>query len=166
MSISLQPHHQEGMLPVHLDGSKTLRQPTKSNRRAPWSFYALVLFSLFALSRHIYLAHTETRTSSVLPVNAGAIHDRCNNLKLKPGPPSTFHERKLSDRFVAGTKPTLIRNATIWTGRINGLEVIRGDILLDKGLIQALGRIPSALLITSGDDLVTIDAKGAWVSPG
>lgn len=90
---------------------------------------------------------------------------RCENLKLSPGPSPTFYNRTTSDRFVSATKPTLIKNATIWTGRIDGFEVIKGDLLLDRGLIKAIGRV-SADALKNKENLVTIDAGGSWVSPG
>lgn len=100
-----------------------------------------------------------------MPYNAQEILDQCRQLKIPAGPPSDFHKRTTSDRFEAGTPPTLIRNATIWTGRVSGFEVVRGDILIDQGLIQAIGDIePSYLNGFTG--LFTVDANGAWVTPG
>ncbi|KAI0074162.1 carbohydrate esterase family 9 protein [Panus rudis PR-1116 ss-1] len=100
-----------------------------------------------------------------VPMNAAQILDRCRALSLKPSVPDNFHEREVSDRFERGTNATLIRNATIWTGRVNGLEVFNGDVLLNKGIIQAVGEIHTSLLAEL-DGLVTIDANGSWLSPG
>ena len=61
---------------------------------------------------------------------------RCGALNVKPGPPEDFYDRTESDRFVPGTTPTLIVNATIWTGNANETEVISADVLLDKGIIE------------------------------
>lgn len=59
------------------------------------------------------------------------------------------------------------QNATIWTGRVEGLEVIKGDLLLHNGLIKDVGNVDRAILDSiRAEDLVTVDAKGAWVSPG
>lgn len=82
-----------------------------------------------------------------------------------PGPPKDFHHRTESDRYVAGTPPTLVRNATIWTGRVSGYEVITGDLLIDKGIIQRVGKLRKSAL-DAYKDLVVIDAAGAWVTPG
>lgn len=87
---------------------------------------------------------------------------RCAALKAKPGPPANFFERSVSDRFEEGTPATIIRNATIWTGEKNGTEIIYGDLLLDKGIIQAIGQVPR----TPVHEARTIDARGAWVTPG
>jgi imidazolonepropionase-like amidohydrolase len=80
-------------------------------------------------------------------------------------PPKDFFSRSESDRYVAGTPPTLIRNATIWTGRFDGHEVVSGDVLLDKGIIKGVGEVEQSV-IDSYSNLVVIDAKGAWVTPG
>ncbi|KAJ3745366.1 carbohydrate esterase family 9 protein [Lentinula detonsa] len=107
-----------------------------------------------------------THTTSFSPVNRTPPFDKCRSLKLPAGPPPTFHERSESDRFVPGTPPTLIRNATIWTGAYNRTEVIYGDILLDKGMIINIGRIQPILLQTYGAELVVFDARRRWVTPG
>lgn len=101
-----------------------------------------------------------------VPIHAASTLARCRSLDMQAGPPEDFHKRKVSDRFAPGTKPTLVKNGKIWTGGQNGTEVISGDILLDKGLIMGVGHFGSAALKGYGSDLVVVDAKGAWVSPG
>ena len=60
-----------------------------------------------------------------------------------------------------------MQNATIWTGSKEGHEIIKGDILLDGGIIKGLGDIDNAVLQSlSIKDAVKIDAQGAWISPG
>lgn len=78
-------------------------------------------------------------------------------MNIKPKVPPTFHERDTSDRFQPGTKPILIRNATIWTGGGDGREVISGDIFVNGGIIKAVGSVGRELL--NGHNLVVIDAK-------
>ncbi|KIJ09655.1 hypothetical protein PAXINDRAFT_87177, partial [Paxillus involutus ATCC 200175] len=92
------------------------------------------------------------------------IHQQCKYIKTPAGPPANFHTRQESDRHVPDTKPTLIRNATIWTSGHNGTEVVEGDLLLHKGLIKAVGNVPLRLL--QGLQLQVVDAQGAWVTPG
>ncbi|KAJ3987627.1 composite domain of metallo-dependent hydrolase [Lentinula detonsa] len=102
-----------------------------------------------------------------IPINANQIIQKCANLNVIPSPPSDFYSRKESDRHVSGTRPTLIKNATIWTGNVDGLEVILGDLLLDKGIIQAVGEVPVHVLNAYEHGLLkVIDANGSWVSPG
>jgi imidazolonepropionase-like amidohydrolase len=59
----------------------------------------------------------------------------------------------------------------IWTGARNGTEVVYGDVLLDKGLVVAVGYIPPSLLddvsSQSGTTGIRVeDLGGAWVTPG
>ena len=55
----------------------------------------------------------------------------CQHLRQTPGPPEDFLNRTESDRYVLGTIPIFIKNATIWAGR--GQETLVGtDIILDK----------------------------------
>lgn len=103
--------------------------------------------------------------SSQVPINTAQIIQQCQALHVLPGPPSDFHERTQSDRYVFGTPPTLLRNATIWTGGHSGHEVVVGDVLLDKGLIKEFGTVKQSVL-DAYQDLVVVDAAGAWVTPG
>ncbi|KAJ8586253.1 hypothetical protein M405DRAFT_365287 [Rhizopogon salebrosus TDB-379] len=105
------------------------------------------------------------RQSVQLPFNAEQILQKCQMLHARPGPPPNFHKRTQSDRFVEGTRPTLIRNASIWTGNEEQYEILQGDILLDKGIIKILGHA-SQNQINKFKDLVTLDAGGSWLTPG
>ncbi|OSC98900.1 carbohydrate esterase family 9 protein [Trametes coccinea BRFM310] len=100
-----------------------------------------------------------------VPLRAQEFLDKCSLLEVKAGPPPDFHKRTENDRFVVGSKATLIKNASIWTGNDNGLEVVHGDILLDKGLIKRIGHVRPAELKQYAN-LERIDAQGKWVSPG
>ncbi|KAJ6572062.1 carbohydrate esterase family 9 protein [Mycena capillaripes] len=120
----------------------------------------LVLLAAFSYSLTYLLwpkSHSET-----LPINSEGIIAQCSALHLTPGPPDDFHSRTQSDRFEKGTKPTLIRNATIWTGLDGGNAVIHGDILIDKGLIKKVGTVD----LRSYANVEVLDAAGNWVSPG
>ena len=68
------------------------------------------------------------------------------------------------DRFEVGTRATVIKNVTLWTGARNGTEIVYGDILLDKGLVQAIGYVPE--WDYSKYDTDVVDAHGGWVTPG
>ncbi len=122
-------------------------------------------FLLFA-SQALWIHWAKDKTTHI-PLHAAETLQKCKLLDVPPGPPPGFHSRTESDRFVPGTKATLLKNATIWTGRVNGLEVVRGDILLDQGIIKGVGVIdPDALAAYTVQDLVTHDVGGAWISPG
>jgi len=103
--------------------------------------------------------------SATVPVNAAQIVQKCRTLNILPRPSSHFNQRIQSDRFETGTPPTLFRNASIWTGRISGHEIVIGDLLLDQGIIKEVGQIKQGVL-DAYDDLVVIDAGGAWITPG
>ncbi|THH17725.1 hypothetical protein EW146_g3143 [Bondarzewia mesenterica] len=123
----------------------------------------LILFTLCALTTRVFLIEKCLETVEI-PFNASQILDMCNKIDAKPGPSPTFYDRTTSDRFQPGTKPTLIHNATIWTGRVDGLEVIRGGLLLDGGLIKAVGDVDSSSI--NYQEVTTLNAHGAWISPG
>ncbi|KAK0218162.1 hypothetical protein IW262DRAFT_1449299 [Armillaria fumosa] len=125
-----------------------------------------VLTRLFAGIFVLWLHWPKDNTTHI-PRHAAETLQKCKLLDVPPGPPPGFHSRTESDRFVPGTKATLLKNATIWTGRVNGFEIVRGDILLDKGIIKAVGVIdPDTLAVYTVQDLVTYDVGGAWISPG
>ncbi|KAF7428612.1 hypothetical protein PC9H_007839 [Pleurotus ostreatus] len=128
---------------------------------------ATLLLSALALSLSAYNIWTteQDRTLAKPPLRAKEILDQCRSLELEPGPPPDFHLRKASDRFVPGTKAVLIKNATIWTGEISGYEVVKGDLLLDKGLIQAIGDVGEDIILKY-QELETVDVAGSWVTPG
>ncbi|PIL26899.1 hypothetical protein GSI_10037 [Ganoderma sinense ZZ0214-1] len=123
------------------------------------SLILLVVFQVCHLFRSITITVSESE-----PPDATGILDKCSLLNTKPGPPPDFYARAQSDRFVAGTKPTLIKNATIWTGGDNGLEVLHADILLDRGLIKQIGQIDGNSFAQGS--VYHVDAHGKWVSPG
>ncbi|KAG6849988.1 hypothetical protein H0H93_002778 [Arthromyces matolae] len=148
-------------LPVHQFNSP--RKRSRPLLRSP-------LFSLVAVALTLGLFNVkynwQSNTTANLPINVAEILQRCSLLDAEPGPPADFHTRTESDRFQLGTPPTLIKNATIWTGRVSGHETTIGDLLLDKGLIKDVGDIPQDVLDAYGERLVVVDAAGAWVSPG
>jgi imidazolonepropionase-like amidohydrolase len=59
----------------------------------------------------------------------------------------------------------MIVNASLWTGGDSGHEVIHGDILLDHGIIKAVGDIPKQLL-SKYRFIDHVNAGHAWVTPG
>ncbi|KAF5380445.1 hypothetical protein D9615_004477 [Tricholomella constricta] len=123
---------------------------------------SVLLYLLTVAVRH----DRHLQTNGHPPRHAAATISRCHSLLDQVAAPKDFHKRSRSDRFVHGTKPVLIKRARIWTGRKNGTEVIRGDILLDKGLIKSVGSLHHGLLQAYSSDLIVVDAKDAWVTPG
>jgi hypothetical protein len=138
-------------------------------RRTKWGLLTIFLATCALLLNTSQLnklgAHTHQH---VVPINAQEILSECAALYTTPrnsrataslgrliltlscfqGPPSNFGERVESDRYEPGALPTLITNATIWTGNKSGREVILGgEIFLDKGIIKYVGdRAPDGLV--------------------
>ena len=136
----------------------------RKNRR-PLAFFTITVVCVLTLVVRFY--SLPTYRSAALPPNHASIRARCASLPRKPSPPGWFPDRTSSDRFVPGTRAVLVRNATIWTGRVNGLETIKGDVVLDKGLVKAVGVVPKTLLKSlEQESFDVIDAKGAWLTPG
>ncbi|KAF6761228.1 hypothetical protein DFP72DRAFT_959128 [Ephemerocybe angulata] len=153
-------------LPSHHCEQPRQARPRKQTK----AFRGLLAAVLLAVGPLAYLTAVTVdfggrAPSQVLPINAAEIVSKCEALNLTPGPPSNFHERTESDRYEAGTKPVLIKNATIWTGRSEGLEVVKGDLFLVKGIIKAVGKV-SDELVKKHKDVTVVDAGGAWVTPG
>ncbi|KAG8777703.1 hypothetical protein FRC12_000242 [Ceratobasidium sp. 428] len=143
-----------------------LRRKTKPACVLRLNSFAVVLLgaAAFIVWNVNHISHSHR--SRTLPPHATTALSRCKSLHEKPGPPRSFWSRTVSDRFEPGTPPTLIQNATIWTGGDDGYEIVLGDVFLDRGLIKAVGRVPQALLDNAGPKLVTKNVGGAWVSPG
>lgn len=124
------------------------------------SLVIVAVFLLFNLCYHVvYFSNDKNRRIVHVPIDASATLAKCRALHIKPGPPTDFYSRNVSDRFQKGTKPVVIRNATIWTGRVQGLEVLEGDLLLEDGIIKHVGSIPGDVL-SAYSDFVSIDVHG------
>lgn len=134
-------------------------------RRCNWNFKYLSLLCLWG----VYLAASRTvfvhDDFTALPAHAQEALHQCKMLNVKPGPPDDFFLRSRSDRFVEGTSPTLLRNASVWTGDSAGYELRDVDILLDKGIIKFVGQAHQGVLHGYGS-LITVDVGGKWVTPG
>ena len=157
------------MLPV--DQKESVRDglpspaPCTGPRRKSSSRRALLgLFVLLATSSTLYnlssIRHADSSYSApVVPLDAQSILAKCRSLQLKPGPPADFYSRAQSDRYQPGTGPVLIQNAKIWTGEVGGSEVLRGDVLLDKGIIKTIGHVSNDILGKYAD-IAIMDVKG------
>ncbi|KAJ6628787.1 carbohydrate esterase family 9 protein [Mycena sp. CBHHK59/15] len=99
------------------------------------------------------------------PLNKQEIISVCHAIKTSAGPSQDFLKRDVSDRFEVGTNSTLIRNATLLTGKGNDTVALHGDLFLDKGLVKAIGYV-SQRVLGNTVNLTVVDANGAWVTPG
>ncbi|TDL21140.1 hypothetical protein BD410DRAFT_316586 [Rickenella mellea] len=128
-----------------------------------WSNFRLYL--LVAVSIAIITVQTRRRGStSYANAERKQVLEKCKYLKTPPGPPPGFGSRTHSDRFVAGTKPVLLKNAQIWTAARNGTETIYGNVFLDGGIVKAVGYIPPSML--RDREIRVQNVRGSWVTPG
>jgi hypothetical protein len=99
----------------------TSTQPDSERGRRHRRWHVLALLVGAALAFQAYQATTlGSHKVMTLPLHAQESLAKCRSLHVTPGPPDDFHQRKVSDRFVPGTKPVLLRNAHIWTVRLFG----------------------------------------------
>ena len=152
-------------LPLHVPVVPTNRfRPYARSGLIYGTVLILVALQFLYLHRTITIAHI---TSSV-PIHAENTLARCRALDTVPGPLSHFYSRASSDRYVPGTRATLILNARIWTGGENGTEIIEGHVYFDKGIFKGVGglEVNAIKMLHSQDRLDIVDVKGAWMTPG
>lgn len=153
---------------VHLPDPYAPRSRTNAPRRPLLLALCAVVATLTVYACNLYLTSASRdapRRIQRVPQNAAAMLERCAALRATPAPEVGFAKREVSDRFEAGTRPTLIKDAHIWTGARNGTETVVGDVLLSGGVVKGIGYIPKVLL-DNLTQLVTIEAKGGWITPG
>ena len=140
------------------------------DKRLPYRALAILLaaLSLYGISKSLFSLYSGNRVQPTAPrFPSAAVEDilnKCAARDATPRSPDDLLLRSVNDRFEAGTRATLIKNVTLWTGARNGTEIVYGDILLDKGLIQGIGYIPE--WDYSRYDADVVDANGSWVTPG
>ncbi|KAH9892482.1 hypothetical protein C8Q73DRAFT_732800 [Cubamyces lactineus] len=137
-----------------------------ANLKGLWKVIGVLC--LLTSAAFLYLGH-HTLSNGVterLPLDVSDVLNRCRSLQLKPGPPPDFYARNHSDRFQPGTRPVLVRNATIWTGKQNGRETVQGDVFLDGGIIRTVQAGTLSNLAGRPQQFTVINAKGAWLTPG
>jgi len=135
-----------------------------SGRQSRWCRLYTLIVAVSVLCFSTRVGWLGSRLDSEELARRANILNQCRYIKMPAGPPANFHARSESDRFSPDAKPTLIRNATIWTSGRNGTEVIQGDLLLLKGLIRGVGSVAPSLVRDL--DIEVLDANGAWVTPG
>ncbi|RDW85257.1 amidohydrolase 1 [Coleophoma cylindrospora] len=128
-----------------------------------------------AYTQWAHLKLESSRNVSILsPARLQADLETCKVLQHKPKDPSGPRERNA--RYIDGHKPTLIRNATIWTGEPvagttaadarlgKGYGWIKSDVLLEYGLITQVGPEISPSLLP--EDCQIWDAEGRQLTAG
>ncbi|KAG6834546.1 hypothetical protein H0H93_009038 [Arthromyces matolae] len=143
------------------------RRPIPRRVRIAVFFTATLLTVLLSFQSLFSKSHHHPEVERVIA--------QCASISKPAGPGPHFNTGSRvstgSDRYVAGTPPTLIKNAKIWTGANNGSEILHGDILLDKGVVVSIGRVHRDMLVklkaqSDTKTLDVFDAQGKWVTPG
>jgi len=94
---------------------------------------------------------------------------KCRTASAVSGAPPRFAARDQSDRFDGEhvAPRTRIVNATVWTGRSDGKEVLKGaEILLEKGIVKEVVAHGQKRNINAQQGEKVVDAMGRWVTPG
>jgi hypothetical protein len=160
-----------GELPLHqpdIGHAVCHRQRAQKRQRITLALFAASLLALFYLPS-FWKLFSSSDGAQRLPIDATSVLSLCADLKALPGVPVDFYSRRESNRFAPGTKPVIIQNATIWTGEGSGTEQFKGDIVLDGGIIKFVGEAGLDHLEVRkyyGQNVVSVDAQGAWVTPG
>lgn len=127
---------------------------------------ALMCLQLILLSGRVHDLHRRPHTHHQdakpdFSAYLATAKEQCRFKAARAGPPPGFAKRTENDRVLPNTPRTWIRNATVFTG-----EEIQPhmDVLLDHGLIQAI--VPTRASPSSEDEAHSVDAQGAWLTPG
>ncbi|KAF9055504.1 hypothetical protein BDZ89DRAFT_1088087 [Hymenopellis radicata] len=133
-----------------------------------WLFSFLFASPFIHFLSRVYHGWTIPSDTRNATFHAYKIHtlETCRSMYRLTDPSVSFDQRSASDRFERGTRATLIRNATIFTGEYNdtGLVVVHGDILLEHGLVKQLGDLST--VAASNKKLNIVEAQRAWITPG
>ncbi|WFD30534.1 hypothetical protein MSPP1_001555 [Malassezia sp. CBS 17886] len=102
---------------------------------------------------------TFPRAPRAAPTAHGDALLKCRWKDARVGPPPAFAARRENDRYLPGTPPLFICNATVWTGD----SVLReASVLVEHGLIKRVGPdMPSPRM-----DAHVVNAHGRWLTPG
>jgi hypothetical protein len=160
----------------------TAASPFRLSRRRPGFRRSRVIKAisvasliLIALGQWTLIWNRTTKEPLLSAAKLRADLQTCAKLRSKPQDPIGLGRDK-NARYIEGSKPTLIKNAIIWVGEPiegtsaedaragKGWEWIRGDVLLEYGLIQTVQhRISSSSL---PDDAIVFDAEGRQLTAG
>ena len=166
-------------LPTYNDATATATTLQSSwtnrrRRRRGFRIIATACLAYFAYSTYRIAANTEKTDSTLSVERLQEDYTVCSALRRKPtGASGTRDQNK---RWISGTRPLLIRNATVWTGEPaagtseedaragKGWSWTSSDVFVEKGLIV---EIRSNILATSlPTDTVIFEANGRLLTAG
>lgn len=159
---------------IESDSSLDLPGPRRDRQRKPSLSRRILLkvvtrlFVLLIASFTIRFALQPLTRGQTSASSLAAGLEQCRYIATIPGPSGDFHQRAHSDRFEFGTRAVLLKNAKIWTGNSEGNEVIEGDVLLDGGILKAVGEVDAKYLgsLRLKGEVDEVDVGGKWVTPG
>jgi hypothetical protein len=162
-------------LPTYNDATTTSR-PWRNHRRKrrPFRIVALACLAYFAYSVFRIASNTSKPVTTLSVDKLNEDLATCSALRAEPS--EILEQRNVNKRWIATTKPMLIRNATIWTGEpASGTSEedaragknwswISSDLFIDKGLIR---KIEQGIKLTYlPHDTEVFDAKGRQLTAG
>lgn len=125
--------------------------------------YVLVYHPLSRISRDVDAMY-RSYSSRAPPRNESDIlrtaREQCRLAHAPAGAPPHFHERTQNDRYVHGTRSTVVRNATVFDGQVVLFET---DVFAKDGLIVW---VESAQAHKPAPDAHEVQAHGQWLTPG
>jgi imidazolonepropionase-like amidohydrolase len=152
-----------------LPSYETVVRPPRFTQRRRFRRWirVVIIFSLLFLGYNLHLIAKQTSktTSGLSTQKLREQHTQCASLRHRPVDPSGA--REFNKRWVNGTKPALIRNATVWTGEpIAGVGYVwqKADVLLDRGLIIKVA--PDLDHSNLPEGCQTYDARGRLLTAG
>ncbi|KAG9670364.1 amidohydrolase, partial [Aureobasidium melanogenum] len=146
----------------------------RRRKRRIFRLVAATCLIYFAYSAYKISANTE-KPASLLSVTR-LQEDFAACAALQRVPEALSGGREFNKRFVNGTKPVLIQNATVWTGepisgtsaedarKGKGFAWIQSDVFIEHGLIKRVA--PSISLADLPSDYETFNAHGRQLTAG
>jgi imidazolonepropionase-like amidohydrolase len=168
----MEKDNQEG-LPTYTDAVRPWK--TRRQKRKTFRFIAVAALTYFAFSAYKIANNTRKPATTLSIEKLYNDHATCVALRRVPAIEARA-TRNINKRWLSGTKPLLIRNATIWTGEPasgtskedahlgKGYSWISSDLFVDRGLIQKIGVDISLSQLPK--DTVVYEAHGRQLTAG
>ncbi|KAJ0338995.1 hypothetical protein COL154_010480 [Colletotrichum chrysophilum] len=152
-------------------GSKSRLQLPRRSRFLRVFGLACLAFIVYAQWRQISpIGRSSISESNLHGLSVAQLKDdlgTCAKLHHKPVDP-TGYGRARNSRYVDGHRPTLIRNATVWTGEPvkekANFSWIQADVFVEFGLIKNVAETISVKELP--EDVLVYDAKGCPLTAG
>ncbi|KAG5985211.1 hypothetical protein E4U55_000456 [Claviceps digitariae] len=138
-------------------------------------FFALACLSLIVLAQWKQIWRSDRRSAKLSVEKLTDDLGVCKKLRHKPHDPIGLG-RDTNARYIQGSRPTLIKNATIWVGEPikgtsdadaragKGWEWTRGDVYLEHGLIKKVEHAISSSSLPQ--NTIVFDAEGRLLTTG